>query len=558
MGGALPREAGVRAPSSGVSVVQVIVPDGETHKGWETLNRIFDQLLAHRCERKTALIALGGGVIGDLTGFAAASYLRGRAVHPGADHAARPGGFFRRRQDRHQPSAGQEHDRRVLPAGGWSLADTSTLDTLPDRELSAGLAEVIKYGLIRDAALLCLAGSQHRAAVAREPAALAHAVRRSCELKAEIVGADERESGVRALLNPGPHLRPCDRDRDWDSAVGSTVRQCAAGVCWLRACRSAWALVGESDVARTVALFEQAKLPTEAPALGVARYPRSDGPGQESGARPAAAGAAGADRLRLFDRGVPAGCPGERAWRLRCCSVAGHGCSTSLTRVKSPSRPAIRVGARAAHDADVCDVARGSRAQLAGPCLTWRAYAVSVPVSRGRRILEDAPESRNEFQRDRDRIIHSTAFRRLEYKTQVFVNHEGDHFRTRLTHSLEVAQIARSIARTLRLNEDLTEAIALAHDLGHTPFGHAGQDALNECMRDHGGFEHNLQSLRVGGRARAALCGLRRPATCASRRARASSSTARSSRPSSSGDVGERFVRKHTAVAGGASGQPGR
>ena len=104
---------------------------------------------------------------------------------------------------------------------------------------------------------------------------------------------------------------------------------------------------------------------------------------------------------------------------------------------------------------------------------------------------------RNAFQRDRDRIIHSTAFRRLEYKTQVFVNHEGDLFRTRLTHSLEVAQLARGIARTLNLHEDLTEAIALAHDLGHTPFGHAGQDALNDCMRDYGGFEHNLQSLRV-------------------------------------------------------------
>ena len=105
--------------------------------------------------------------------------------------------------------------------------------------------------------------------------------------------------------------------------------------------------------------------------------------------------------------------------------------------------------------------------------------------------------SRNEFQRDRDRIVHSSAFRRLEYKTQVFVNHEGDLFRTRLTHSLEVAQIARSIARNLGLNEDLVEAISLAHDLGHTPFGHAGQDALHDCMKEHGGFEHNLQSLRV-------------------------------------------------------------
>jgi dGTPase len=124
-------------------------------------------------------------------------------------------------------------------------------------------------------------------------------------------------------------------------------------------------------------------------------------------------------------------------------------------------------------------------------------YAVTGNNSRGRKILEDAPQGRSEFQRDRDRIIHSGGFRRLEYKTQVFVNHEGDLFRTRLTHSIEVAQIARSIARRLRLNEDLAEAISLAHDLGHTPFGHAGQDALNACMKTYGGFEHNLQSLRV-------------------------------------------------------------
>ena len=124
-------------------------------------------------------------------------------------------------------------------------------------------------------------------------------------------------------------------------------------------------------------------------------------------------------------------------------------------------------------------------------------YAVSEATSRGRAHDEEAPAYRSAFQRDRDRIIHSAAFRRLEYKTQVFVNHEGDMFRTRLTHSIEVAQISRTIARALGLNEDLVEAIALAHDLGHTPFGHAGQDALNACMRDHGGFEHNLQSLRV-------------------------------------------------------------
>ena len=123
--------------------------------------------------------------------------------------------------------------------------------------------------------------------------------------------------------------------------------------------------------------------------------------------------------------------------------------------------------------------------------------AVSEATSRGRGHGEDAPAYRSAFQRDRDRIIHSGAFRRLEYKTQVFVNHEGDMFRTRLTHSIEVAQISRTIARALGLNEDLVEAIALAHDLGHTPFGHAGQDALNACMREFGGFEHNLQSLRV-------------------------------------------------------------
>lgn len=124
-------------------------------------------------------------------------------------------------------------------------------------------------------------------------------------------------------------------------------------------------------------------------------------------------------------------------------------------------------------------------------------YAAHSDQSRGRLHSEPAATPRSEFQRDRDRIIHSAAFRRLEYKTQVFVNHEGDLFRTRLTHSLEVAQIARTIARLLSLNEDLVEAVALAHDLGHTPFGHAGQDALNACMREHGGFEHNLQSLRV-------------------------------------------------------------
>ncbi|MCZ2499183.1 deoxyguanosinetriphosphate triphosphohydrolase [Xylophilus sp. Kf1] len=124
-------------------------------------------------------------------------------------------------------------------------------------------------------------------------------------------------------------------------------------------------------------------------------------------------------------------------------------------------------------------------------------YACDPALSRGRRFAEVSAPTRTDYQRDRDRIVHSTAFRRLVYKTQVFLNHEGDLFRTRLTHSLEVAQLGRSIARSLGLEEDLVEAVALAHDLGHTPFGHAGQDALHACMQNHGGFEHNLQSLRV-------------------------------------------------------------
>ena len=124
-------------------------------------------------------------------------------------------------------------------------------------------------------------------------------------------------------------------------------------------------------------------------------------------------------------------------------------------------------------------------------------YAVTDDRSRGRVFAEPRPKARSQFQRDRDRIVHSTAFRRLEYKTQVFVNHEGDLFRTRLTHSLEVAQIGRAVARALWLNDDLVEAVSLAHDLGHTPFGHAGQEALNDCMGEFGGFEHNLQSLRI-------------------------------------------------------------
>ncbi len=171
------------------------------------------------------------------------------------------------------------------------------------------------------------------------------------------------------------------------------------------------------------------------------------------------------------------------------------------------------------------------------------AYAASPASSRGRHHAEPPPRGRSEYQRDRDRIIHSTAFRRLEYKTQVFVNHEGDLFRTRLTHSLEVAQIARSIARQLALDEDLTEAVALAHDLGHTPFGHTGQDALNACMKPWGGFEHNLQSLRVVDvleQRYAAFDGLN--LTFETREGILKHCSVKHAR--ALGDVGERFIKK--------------
>lgn len=177
------------------------------------------------------------------------------------------------------------------------------------------------------------------------------------------------------------------------------------------------------------------------------------------------------------------------------------------------------------------------------PGLDLAPYAARPERSRGRRHREAPPRGRSEYQRDRDRIVHSTAFRRLEYKTQVFVNHEGDLFRTRLTHSLEVAQIARSVARSLRLDEDLTEAVALAHDLGHTPFGHTGQDSLNACMRPYGGFEHNLQSLRVVDvleQRYAAFDGLN--LTFETREGILKHCSLRSAR--ALGDVGERFVKK--------------
>jgi dGTPase len=139
-----------------------------------------------------------------------------------------------------------------------------------------------------------------------------------------------------------------------------------------------------------------------------------------------------------------------------------------------------------------------AKPEYRAPGERWRAlYAVDPAASRGRLVTEPTSSTRSEFQRDRDRIIHCTAFRRLKHKTQVFLEHEGDHYRTRLTHTLEVAQIARSIARALGLDEDLAETLALAHDLGHTPFGHAGERALERAMQAHGGFDHNAQSLKI-------------------------------------------------------------
>lgn len=170
-------------------------------------------------------------------------------------------------------------------------------------------------------------------------------------------------------------------------------------------------------------------------------------------------------------------------------------------------------------------------------------YAAQSATSRGRLFIEPSSGSRTEFQRDRDRIIHCSAFRRLEYKTQVFVNHEGDLFRTRLTHSLEVAQIGRSIARNLRLNEDLVEAIALAHDLGHTPFGHAGQDALNACMQPYGGFEHNLQSLRIVDQLEERYAGFDGLNLCFETREGILKHCSLSN-ATALGDVGQRFINK--------------
>jgi len=254
----------------GIAAVPVVVPDGERYKSWETLNRIFDQLLAHRSDRQTTLIALGGGVIGDLTGFAAAVYLRG------VPYVQIPTTLLAQVDSSVGGKTGINHPLGKNLIGAFYqprvvLADTDTLGTLPDRELSAGLAEVIKYGLIRDAAFFGWLESNLDNLLARNPESLAYAIARSCELKAEIVGADERESGVRALLNLGHTFgHAIEAGVGFGSWLhGEAV---AAGCVLASRLSQRMGFLGENDVERIVTLIRRAKLPTQPPDLGTRRF----------------------------------------------------------------------------------------------------------------------------------------------------------------------------------------------------------------------------------------------------------------------------------------------
>jgi 3-dehydroquinate synthase len=255
---------------AGVAVVSVILPDGETHKTWETLNLVFDRLLAQRCERKTTLIALGGGVIGDITGFAAAVYLRGvpfiqvpTTLLAQVDSSV--GGKTGINHPLGKNMIGAFYQPRLV------LADIDTLQTLSDRELSAGLAEVIKYGLIRDAAFMSWLEDNIDKLVARDAQALAYAVRRSCELKAQIVSEDERDADVRALLNLG-HTFGHAIEAGLGFGTWLHGEAVAAGSVLAARLSQRMGLIDDSDVARAIELFKRAGLPTEAPDLGVARY----------------------------------------------------------------------------------------------------------------------------------------------------------------------------------------------------------------------------------------------------------------------------------------------
>ena len=256
--------------TQGVEVIRVIVPDGEAHKDWQTLNTIFDRLLAARCERKTTLIALGGGVIGDLTGFAAAVYLRG------VPFVQIPTTLLAQVDSSVGGKTGINHPLGKNMIGAFYqprlvLADIQTLDTLPDRELRAGLAEVIKYGLIWDEAFFVWLEQNMEALLRRDTVALAYAVRRSCEIKAGIVAHDERESGVRALLNLG-HTFGHAIEAGMGFGTWLHGEAVAAGSVLAAQMSERMGLISEGDTARAVRIFRSAGLPVQAPRLGVDRY----------------------------------------------------------------------------------------------------------------------------------------------------------------------------------------------------------------------------------------------------------------------------------------------
>ncbi len=260
----------VSLQSAGVDILPVVLPDGEAYKNWETLNLIFDALLTHRAERKTTLIALGGGVIGDLTGFAAASYQRG------VPFIQIPTTLLSQVDSSVGGKTGINHPLGKNMVGAFYqpqvvLADTDTLNTLPDRELSAGLAEVIKYGLISDLSFLEWLESNMPKLLARDPEALRYAIATSCQNKAQVVAADERESGVRAHLNLGHTFgHAIETGMGYGNWLhGEAV---AAGMVMAADASQRMGWLNHADVARTRALIRAARLPDVAPELGVQRY----------------------------------------------------------------------------------------------------------------------------------------------------------------------------------------------------------------------------------------------------------------------------------------------
>ena len=269
--GALYREPLERAlTQAGVSVVPIVVADGESSKDWETLNQVFDALLEHRCERKTTLIALGGGVIGDLTGFAAAIYLRG------VPYIQIPTTLLAQVDSSVGGKTGINHPLGKNLIGAFYqpqvvVADTAMLNTLPERELAAGLAEVVKYGLILDAQFFLWLEANMASLVRRDPQALAYAVRRSCEIKAEVVSRDERESGARALLNLG-HTFGHAIEAGLSYGTWLHGEAVAAGTVLAARLSHRMGMLSDADVSRVVALLGRAGLPVQAPRLGVERY----------------------------------------------------------------------------------------------------------------------------------------------------------------------------------------------------------------------------------------------------------------------------------------------